>query len=133
MLFENTAEIIGVFKANGLCRFGNTAASALYEKTEDFYAKVHFLFYIKKMTCQEHSRSSWRKIRFFQGRDQKSRCVLSRSIAPLPRKAKRVIILENKKERQILFAAIQVLDRLDYGKTATYMALPQKPRQCLFF
>lgn len=70
MLFENTAEIIGVFKANRLCRFGNTAASALYEKTEDFYAKVHFLFYIKKMTCQEHSRSSWRKIRFFQGRDQ---------------------------------------------------------------
>ena len=48
MLFENTAEIIGVLKANGLCRFGNTAASALYEKTEDFYAKVHFLFYIKK-------------------------------------------------------------------------------------
>ena len=44
MLFENTAEIIGVLKANRLCRFGNTAASALYEKTEDFYAKVHFYF-----------------------------------------------------------------------------------------
>ena len=83
MLFENTAEIIGVLKANRLCRFGNTAASALYEKTEDFYAKVHFLFYIKKMTCQEHSRSSWRKIRFF--------------------------------------------------KEEIKMALPQKPRQCLFF